>query len=195
MKKAAIFVAVLGLSVSLSAQSLVELAKREKERREALKGRAVVVVRARDLRAVQRFPAVEVLNAGETEIAEATPAEPAAVTDTTIPEGAQIVPRVEGNGPALTVESGATRPGSSTKVLEAQMRAAEERVDLLATKMAALRQQYEAQNAMVPGTVIQQQITETNESLLKAQAQLDRIREEIDRKKAGIKKRPETVER
>jgi hypothetical protein len=195
MKKAVIFAAVLGLSVSLSAQSLVELAKREKERREALKGRAVVLVRSRDLRAVQKTPAVEVLNTGETETGEAPPAEPAAVTDTTIPEGAQIVPRVEGNGPALTVESDASRPGSSTKVLEAQMRAAAERVDLLATKMAALRQQFEAQDSMTPGYVIQQQIVETNASLAKAQAQLARIQEEIDRKKAGIKKRPETVDR
>ena len=192
MKKILVFVAVIGLSATLGAQSLVELAKKEKARREALKGRPAVVVQNRDLRTVQKSPAVEVLDAGD---AEATGAEPAAAADPAIPEGAQIVPRMEAAGPALTPESGAARPGSSTKVLEAQLRAAEERVDLLATKMAALRQQYEAQNAMVPGTVIQQQIVETNESLTRAQAQLDRIRDEMKNKKAGGRKRPQEIER
>lgn len=194
MKKILVFVAVMGLSATLSAQSLVELAKMEKARREALKGRPLMVVQNRDLRAVKKTPAVEVLDAGDAEIGEAPPAEPAAVTDATIPEGAQIVPRVEADGPSLTAEAGAVRPGSSNKVLEAQLRAAEERVDLLATKMAALRQQFEAQNAMVPGSVLQQQLSETNEGLARAQAQRDRIRDEMTRKRAGVKKPPQAIE-
>lgn len=194
MKKLLVFVAVIGLSATLSAQSLVELAKKEKARREALKGRTVVTVQNRDVQAVQKTQAVEVLDAGEPAPPEARSVEPAAVTGTTIPEGTQIVPRVDANGPPLTGEASIGRPGSSTKVLEAQLRAAQEQVEQLTTRMAALRQQYEAQDAMTPGYVIQQQIVETNESLTKAQAQLDRIRSEINKKRAAGGKRSQAIE-
>ena len=53
MKKLSIvFTAVIVLAASLSAQSLVELAKREKARRETFKGRHAPIVRAADLRKV-----------------------------------------------------------------------------------------------------------------------------------------------
>ena len=55
MKKALIFLAVLGLTASLGAQSVVELAKREKERREGLKGRHAVVVNNQDLLRVKKL--------------------------------------------------------------------------------------------------------------------------------------------
>jgi len=82
-----------------------------------------------------------------------------------------------------------------TTFLEAQLQAAEERVDLLETKMAALRQQYESQDAMVPGYVIQQQIAETSENLARAQAQLARIRGELDKRKAGTSQGLSDIER
>lgn len=194
MKKLLVFVAVIGLSATLGAQSLVELAKKEKARREALKGRTVVTVQNRDVQAVQKSQAVEVLDAGEPAPSEARPVEPAAVTGTTIPEGTQIVPRVDASGPALTGDASIGRPGLSAKVLDAQLRAAQEQVEQLTTRMAALRRQFEAQDAMTPGYVIQQQIVETNESLLKAQAQLDRVRGEINKQKAAGRKRPQTIE-
>lgn len=188
MKKALVILAVFGLSASLGAQSLVDLARLEKARREALKGRPAVVVRNRDLLAVKKTPAVEVLDTAVDETSEAAQAAetaPPAAGGRTIPPGAQIVPRVEADGPALVGDQAIGRPDSSTKVLEAQLKAAEERVDLLATKMAALRQQYDAQNAMMPGSSIQQQIAETNETLVRAQAQLARIKEQLDKKRAG----------
>jgi hypothetical protein len=55
--------------------------------------------------------------------------------------------------------------------------------------MASLRQQFEAQDAMVPGYVIQQQLDETNQKLVKAQAQLARI-EALAAKGATGKKAP-----
>ncbi len=185
MKKAFLIFAVLGLCASLGAQSLVDLAKAEKARREALKGHPAVLIRNRDLLAVKKTPAVEVLPADAEETDEAAQPAPPAAGDRTIPEGAQIVPRVEDDGPALMGDQAVGRPNSSTKVLEAQLQAAEERVDLLETKMAALRQRYESQDAMVPGYVIQQQIVETSENLARAQAQLARIRGEMDKRKAG----------
>jgi molybdenum cofactor biosynthesis enzyme MoaA len=68
------------------------------------------------------------------------------------------------------------------KALEAQLKAAQELVDLLTTKMNALRQQYEAQDAMVPGYVIQQQMDETGQRLARAQAQEARIRAEMSKR-------------
>ena len=73
--------------------------------------------------------------------------------------------------------------------LEAQLKAANELVDLLTTKMAALRQQFESQDAMVPGYVIQQQLDETSQRLVKAQAQQARIEAQMA-KGAPAKKAP-----
>ena len=53
--------------------------------------------------------------------------------------------------------------------------------------MNALRQQLEFQDAMVPGYVIQQQLDETNQRLLKAQAQQARIEDQISRKTTARK--------
>ena len=60
MKRALIVVAVLGLTVSLGAQSLVELAKREKERRAQYRGRHAAVVTSRELALVKKTGAVVV---------------------------------------------------------------------------------------------------------------------------------------
>jgi hypothetical protein len=60
--------------------------------------------------------------------------------------------------------------------------------------MNALRQQFEYQDAMVPGYVIQQQLDETNQRLVKAQAQQARIEAQIA-KGAASKKSPAGEER
>jgi hypothetical protein len=195
MKKASILLAVLGLSASLAAQSVADLAKRERARREALKGRHAVVIRNRDLLLVLKAPAVEVAASEEAvEPAEDTAVEPAEAPEETVPEGRHFVPRVEANGPTFMGEDAAVPGASSTRALEAQLRAATDLVDLLTTKMNALRQQYEYQDAMVPGYVIQQQIDETNQRLVKAQAQQARIQAEIE-KKSPAKKAPGDIER
>jgi len=71
---------------------------------------------------------------------------------------------------------------TSVQTLEAQLQSANDLVDLLTTKMNALRQQFEFQDAMVPGYVIQQQIDETYQRLVKAQAQQARIQAEMDKR-------------
>ena len=58
MKRALIFLAVIGFAASLGAQSLVELAKREKERRESFRGRHAVFVKNLDLLQVKKVAAV-----------------------------------------------------------------------------------------------------------------------------------------
>jgi hypothetical protein len=190
MKKALIFLAVLGLTASLGAQSVVDLAKREKERREALKGRHAVVVKNADLLLVQKLPAVEVAYP-DTAIGEAD--QPVSPSGSGAPVR-RIVPRVVADGPKIMGDSEPVDPFSSGGTLEAQFKSATDLVDLLTLKMNALRQQFEAQDAMVPGTVIQEQMADTNQRLVKAQAQLARIQAEME-KRGLVKKDPGAVDR
>lgn len=187
MKRVLVFMAVLGLAASLSAQSLADLAKKEKARREGLNGRHAVVVKNADLLRVRKMPAVQITNpeeiSGET-VAEGQDIGPETISEETepgslpsgsgAPSGRRIVPSVAPNGPVITGDLNRDQADAGA-TLEAQLKAANELVDLLTTKMAALRQQFESQDAMVPGYVIQQQLDETNQRLLKAQAQQARI--------------------
>lgn len=206
MKRSFTLIAVLGLSVSLGAQSLVELAKQEKARRESLKNHAAVV-RNVDLLRVDKVPAIQVVPSepvvdveipGEGGAAEpglvANEAEGAALpSGSGAPSGRRIVPTVGPQGPLITGEADRDQAGPGG-TLEAQLAAAKDQVDLLTTKMNALRQQFEYQDAMVPGYVIQQQMDETSQRLLKAQAQQARIEAQVA-KSVAAKKGPAGAER
>lgn len=206
MKRLLIVLAVIGFAASLGAQSVVELAKREKVRREGLKGRHAVVVKNHDLLQVKKLPAVEVTNPDavtnepDQAFGEDVAADSANAEQSVPPSGSgappvrRIVPRVAATGPALMGDGAAADQSTSGGTLEVQFKAAQELVDLLTTKMNALRQQYEFQDAMVPGYVIQEQIAQTNQRLVKAQAQEARIQAEME-KKGLAKKNPGTVDR
>ncbi len=207
MKRLFLIVVTLALACALSAQSLAELSKREKARRESLKGQRAAVITNLDLLRVKKTTAVEVtppeaegdiVLEGEDpqEAQEAGLAEGQAITEPSgsgEPSGRRIVPRVGQDGPVITAEANRDliEPGGT---LEAQLEAAKEMVDLLTTKMNALRQQFEYQDAMVPGYVIQKQLDDTNQRLLKAQAQMARI-EALVEKKAPGRKTPGQIER
>ncbi|HSA96010.1 MAG TPA: hypothetical protein VLJ16_08165 [Acidobacteriota bacterium] len=202
IKRSLLFVAVLGLAASLGAQSLAELSKKEKARREALKGRHAATITNVDLLRVRKTSAVEVApaEAGQSEVVEGEETVAGDQGETgSLPSGsgapssARMVPQIGPNGPLIT--GGADRDqAEGAGTLDVQLKAAKEMVDLLTTKMNALRQQFEAQDAMVPGYVIQQQLDETNQRLLKAQAQQARIEAQIV-KRAGAKKPQAEVER
>jgi len=208
MKRLLIVLAVIGFTASLGAQSVVELAKREKERRESLKGRQAAVVKNHDLLKVKKLPAIEVAipvqEGSEGALAEDQGADAAALSSdeaqsvppsgSGAPSSRRITPRVAAAGPTLMGDGAAANPSASGVTLNAQLKAAEELVDLLTTKMNALRQQFEFQDAMVPGSVIQEQMVETNQRLVKAQAQQARIQAELE-KKGLAKKNPGAVDR
>jgi hypothetical protein len=207
MKRLFLIVVTLALACALGAQSLAELSKREKARRESLKGQRAAVVTNLDLLRVKKTTAVEVVPPeaegdivleGEDpqEAQETGLAEGQAITEPSgsgAPSGRRIVPRVGQDGPVITADANRDmiEPGGT---LEAQLEAAKQMVDLLTTKMNALRQQFEYQDAMVPGYVIQKQLDDTNQRLLKAQAQMDRI-EALVEKKAPGRKTPGQTER
>jgi len=208
MKRFLIVLAVIGFTASLGAQSVVELAKREKERRESLKGTHAVVIKNHDLMQVKKTSAVEVTlpvpEGSEGALAEDQSVDSTALTSddaqsvppsgSGAPSGRRITPRVAAAGPTLMGDGAATNPSTSGVTLDAQLKSADELVDLLTTKMNALRQQFENQDAMVPGSVIQEQMAETNQRLVKAQAQQARIQAEME-KKGLAKKNPGAVDR
>ncbi|MBM3306055.1 MAG: hypothetical protein FJY79_08985 [Candidatus Aminicenantes bacterium] len=197
MKRAVVVLVLAGFAAALSAQSVADLARKERERREALKGRRATVVTNDDLLRVAKRPAVEISSrAPGWDIVEGD--EPERVTGpesatgpgtvVSAPEAAEgssrrITPRVTAPGPSLMPDRDAVdQMGMGAGPLEAQLKAAEELVDLLETKLAALKQEYEFQNNMVPNYVIEKELNDTYQRLQKAQAQEARIRAEAGRK-------------
>ena len=194
MKKALIFLAVIGLAGSLGAQSLVELAKREKERRESFRGRHAVVVKNSDLLQVKRVAAVEVSNPGAASGDDLRGAAATGVSD----DAGLAAPSASSKGalrPALKEGNVADDPIEGGGPLEDQLKAVDELVDQLTTEMNSLLRQYEAQNAMVPGSVIQQQMEETNQRLVRAQTRQSRIRAKMGIKSPDLKEDPGSVDR
>lgn len=199
MKRVITFLVMAGFAATLSAQSVAELARKERERRESLGDRRAAVVTNEDLLRLKKRPAVDVPGQARSwDIVEADEPDRALDQDVLAAPGTaaaaqpaapgatrRITPRVAPPGPSLigdaeTTDQAAAPLGSGP--LEAQLRAAEELVDLLETKMAALKQEFEFQTGMVPGYVIEQQLTETFQRLQKAQAQAARIRAEYEKR-------------
>jgi hypothetical protein len=197
MKRLIALLIVFGFAATLSAQSVADLARKERERREALKGRRAVVVTNDDLLRITKRPAVEVSpQAAGWDIVEAdepdrimeqeAAAGPGAVVSApSAAEGTsrRITPRVAAPGPSLMGDPEAVdQTSTGAGPLEAQLQAAEELVDLLETKLAALKQEYEFQTSMVPNYVIEKQLNDTYQRLMKAQAQEARIRADFEKK-------------
>ncbi len=198
MKKALIFLAVIGLAGSLGAQSLVELAKREKERRESFRGRHAVVVKNSDLLLVKRVAAVEVSNPGAVAGGDRQAADQGTGgTDVTGDSGPVTPPSGSkaASGSVLMEDNAEDDPAEGGGPLEEQLKAADEVVEKLTTEMNALLRQYEAQNTMVPGSIIQEQIEETNQRLVRAQTRQSKLRAKMEKKGIAPKKDPGSVDR
>lgn len=186
MKRIWIVVVVLGLAASLGAQSLADLAKREKARREGL-ARHAVVVKNQDLLLVKKVPAVETRPEGGAGV------DTTSATNAENPYVAGLTPSVSGSG--TEAEPGRTgNPADSIAegggTLEEQLKVLDARVEELTTEMNSLRQQFESQNAMVPGSVIQQRMDETNERLNQARARQAEVRAKLGNRAPVPKKEP-----
>jgi hypothetical protein len=180
MKRVAAVSLVVILAGSLHGQSLVELSRREKARREGLKGRQAKVVTNADLAALQKLPAVTV--AAETADNPAMSNSPNG-TPMDLPRQ-DMTPTVAPNGPPMyTPEAAASFPVAGN--LESRLKAAHEQVDSLTTQMNLLLQQANSLNTMTPRDVIQQQIDETYQKLLKAQDDEAKLKSELEASKAG----------
>ncbi|MBC7361858.1 MAG: hypothetical protein H5U06_06210 [Candidatus Aminicenantes bacterium] len=167
-------------------QELVELAKKEKARRESLKGQKVKVITNKDLENLTKKPAL--ILPGQSQTAGSEEQIPSAstsgsttsvvhrVTVENSPASRQPRSETQTSGQAFT--EGLDVRGSS---LEEAWKKAKEYVELLTLKMNALWQEFYNLNDMKSRDYLQQQISETYEKLLKAQEEEAQLRLEYEK--------------
>ncbi len=202
----------------LWSQDLSEAAKKEKERREAIKGKKGVVVTNTDLGAVKKKPNVadegteaavepEGAPAEGTQPAEASqPAEGATPDEASNPadqvaEGAdQLEPEATAGEPPKIVPEVNTEPqATATPIqkpsrdmeksnLESQWLKAKEYADLLELKINGLWQDFYNMDDMSPKDQIQQTIADTFEKYQKAREAEAKAKEALDKFLGGAKK-------
>ncbi len=171
------------LSSFLFSQSLAEIAKKEKERREKLKGKKTVVITNADLGKVKRKSALTTDRAAAP-VTPATPPDKSSGMDTAEPTGESAVPPAK---KAATPEQ--TEP--SFEEYQARYFKAREYTQLLTVKLRGLWQEFYSMDDMTDRSTIQKQIAETSQQIQEAQKA-----EAIAKKEAEIaqsrarKKRP-----
>ncbi|MCX6564245.1 MAG: hypothetical protein NTU60_11700 [Candidatus Aminicenantes bacterium] len=164
--------AVLAISLAQPApgQSLTEAAKKEKERRESLKGKAGVVVTNADLAGIKKKPAVAANPQTPAESEKpgggAEPREPS-VGEAAAPADLQIEARKKFD--------------EKKSELEVRLSKAKELVELLNLKMNALQQQFYSFNSMTAKDQVQKQLSETLQRLQAAQAEEAKVKDELDK--------------
>ncbi len=186
MSKIPAWAAFFVLTACLEAQSVAELARLEKARREGLARRPIVVITNADLDNLRKTAAMgapvtapEPTPSVETTDEAGIPAESEPVPAPSQP--IRIQPRVVRNGPALVDAKGSPISTSTVRNLEAGLRAVREKIDLLETKLTALQQRFYLNNDMTPQDLLQQEIDETFKKLEAARAEEAKLLEEQDR--------------
>jgi len=170
---------ILVIPALISAQSLVEAAKKEKERREKLKGKTSIVVTNADLARTAKKPAVVTPQQPEQNPSPAAaPSEP---SGTSAP-GSQF--KAAAAARAETQKQYEARKAE----LENAWAAAKDKADLLTLKMKTLWQQFYTFNSMTTKDTIQREISDTYQKLQTAQAEEIKAKEELDQfSAAGVK--------
>jgi len=160
MKKIITITFSLMLLVSfLCSQSVVELAKKEKERRAKIKGKKAVVVTNTDLRNLKRGPAISII-------------EPAFDEDTLSLPTEEIEP-------VDTEEQ--TR-------LEANWNRANERASLLTLRMNELQQRFFSFENLYDRAEMQREIVETFQKLQEAKQNAETAKRELDKERKKRRK-------
>jgi len=171
--------AVLFVSV-LSAQSVTDLAKKERERRAAVKNKPATVITNADLGKLKKRPAVEVASEKGTAEAQAADgsAQPGAQPAAAPPQGSQN-------------PSTQTPPADQAAMAEKDFKArladlaqkakdAQDMIDLLTLKMNALWQDFYNLSDAKVRDYTQFQISETYDKLTKAEADAARAKKDLD---------------
>jgi len=188
MKKATLGVLLCVFLANLAgAQSVAELARRQKARRAALKGKSAAVITNKDLAKVKRTPAlvvqtpVEVTaeNVEAATVAETPPEAEGAEAVAGMPAAA-IPPTAETAPPAEAGVLTDTQYKEKRDALSAAAARAQEYTDLLQLRLGQLWQQYYNLDDMAPKDAVQAQISEVytkmqqaQEDALKAKAELE----------------------
>ena len=155
---------VLTLIQLAPAQSLAEAAKKEKERRESLKGKSALIVTNADLRGTKKKPAIATPTPAESE----NPAQPASAA-------------AKAAEPAVDVQAEAKKKLDEKRTeLEGRLAKSREMVELLTLKMNALQLQFFSFNSMESKEKVQRQISDTNLRLQAAADEVKKIQDELD---------------
>jgi len=176
------------LASFLQSQSLAELAKKEKERRAALKGKGATVTTSADLAKVKRRPAVE--SAGQEQTAEEAAAQ-AGQADVKAQQGE--APPAAGQPAVAAAEKPAeeTPPGETPAMSEKEFQAKQaelvetakekqEMIDLLTLKLNSLYQEFYGLDNMKSREIIQIQISDTYDKLLKAETDAKKATKDLE---------------
>ncbi len=143
----------------LCSQNVVELAKKEKERREKLKGKTAVLVTNNDLRNLRRGPAVSII-------------EPAFDEDSlSLPIG--------------EIEQENTEEQAR---LEANWNRTNERASFLTLRMNELQQRFFSFENLYDRAEMQREIAETFQKLQEAKAQAELTKKKLDRRQTKRRK-------
>jgi hypothetical protein len=160
MKKIIIITFSLMLFVSfLCSQSVVELAKKEKERRAKLKGKTAIVITHTELRNHKRGAAVVIIEPAFDEASLSFPAEEIEPVDT-----------------------------EEQTRLETNWNRANERASLLTLQMNELQQRFFSFENQYDRGEMQREIIETFQKLQKAKAEAEFTRKELDRRQTKRRK-------
>lgn len=168
-KKALAWIPLLFLLSSLVfSQSLVELAKKERERRAKHKGKKLVVVTNSSLKNLKRIATVSVSRTKSSSQKSPRKIVPSRSSSSTRAQSAR------------SMEKEKERFKTFKKELEAKWNKAKEYVALLTLKMNALWQEYYSMDDMTPREKIQQEISATYLKLQKAQQEEAKAKKEFE---------------
>ena len=191
MKRISIFAALLFLASLLFSQSVTDLAKKEKERRAAVKGKPASVITNADLAKLKKKPAVQVAEevrateaekvraeaaAGEQAGAAQTPPSKAEQAAQAQEAAAEPQPQQQPAQPLLSEQEFKAKLAE----LSANLEKTQERFDLLTLKMNALWMEFNNMDDMKSRELLQRQIGETYDKLTQAQLDVARAQSELD---------------
>jgi hypothetical protein len=166
----------------LFSQSLAEIAKKEKERREKLKGKKIVVITNSDLGKVKKRSAMTTDRAAAP-ISPATPPEKSSNIDTAEPTGeSSITPQAKKADKPEQLQT-------SVEEYEANYFKAREYTQLLSIKLRGLWQEFYSMDDMTDRSSIQRQIAETSQQIPEAQKAEAIAKKEMEIARTRVRKK------
>lgn len=169
----------------LSSQSLVDLAKKEKERREKLKNQEKIVVTNADLSKIKRGPALTTSREAVSPEGSAMAGSSSAMSAQDKAEPSKAKARSSGARGQDRAEPQKNTPDE----LEQKWKSKREQVGLLTTRMNALWQEFYSMDDMSSRENIQRNISETSLRLQKAKEEEARARKEYQQARTRARKR------
>jgi hypothetical protein len=204
---AAFFLPLLLVSF-LQSQNLADLAKKEKARRAALKGKSATVITTADLAKAKRRPAVESTNQeqaaeGTGEAAQAAgiqgQAQEGVTPPATVEQGQAAATETQAIKPADAQKPAETPPAEAPPLSDKDYRARQaelskaaqdkqELLDLLTLKMNSLYQEFYALDSVKSREMLQAQISDTYDKLLKTEIEAKQAAKDLEDFLAQTKK-------